>query len=289
MPSTFDYNPQAKYEVRSFDVPYQEALGQSWEATIYQPEGEGPFPAILFVHGGAWNAGTRTGQEIFNTGLDASGLVIVSIDFRLAPDHPYPAQVEDTSYAVLWLKAHASEFNASPDSVGGLGSSSGGHTLMLAAMRPHDPRYTILSSPDVEGHDGTFAYTIAGWPVLDSFARYQYAQSDGYDRLVKNTSNYFLNEDAMQEGNPQGILDRDEEADMPPFLIIQGTADLNIPMSIPRTFAHSYRIAGGDAELEEFPDMPHNFVTEASEATDRALELAKAFVARQLAITVAAV
>ena len=93
MPSTFDYNPQAKYEVRSFDVPYQEALGQPWEATIYQPEGDGPFPAILFVHGGAWNAGTRTGQEIFNTGLAASGLVIVSIDFRLAPDHPYPAQL----------------------------------------------------------------------------------------------------------------------------------------------------------------------------------------------------
>ena len=63
MPSTFDYNPQAKYEVRSFDVPYQEALGQPWEATIYQPEGDGPFPAILFVHGGAWNAGIRTGQE----------------------------------------------------------------------------------------------------------------------------------------------------------------------------------------------------------------------------------
>jgi acetyl esterase/lipase len=69
---------------------------------------------------------------------------------------------------------------------------------------------------------------------------------------------------------------------MPPFLIIQGTADLNIPMSIPRSFAQSYRIAGGDVELEEFPEMPHNFVTEASEATDRALELTKAFVARQL-------
>ena len=93
----------------------------------------------------------------------------------------------------------------------------------------------------------------------------------------------------MREGSPQGILDRGEDAELPPFLIIQGTADMNIPMSIPRTFAESYRAAGGTVELEEFPDMPHNFVTEASDATDRALELVKAFVARQLAITTAAV
>jgi len=139
MSSMFSYDPQAQYEVRKFDVLYQKALGQPWEATIYQPEGDGPFPAILFVHGGAWNAGTRTGQDIFNTGLASSGMVVASIDFRLAPDHPYPAQVEDTSYAIRWLKAHASEFNASPDSIGGFGSSSGGHTLMLAAMRPDGP------------------------------------------------------------------------------------------------------------------------------------------------------
>ncbi len=283
MPSTFDYNPQAEYEVRSFDVQYQEALSQPWEATIYQPEGNGPFPAILFVHGGAWNVGTRTGTKLFNTALAASGLVIASVDFRLAPDHSYPAQVEDVSYAIRWLKAHASEFNASPNSIGGAGASSGGHTLMLAAMRPDDPRYTVLSSPDVEGHDGTFAYAIAEFPVLDSYARYQYATSDGYDGLVTSTKNYFLTEDAMQEGNPQRILDRGEDAGLPPLLILQGTADLNIPMSIPRAFAQSYRIAGGDVELEEFPEMPHRFIEEASDATDKALELAKAFVARQLA------
>jgi len=91
MPSTFDYDPQAKFEVKSFDVPYQKALGEPWEATIYQPQGErGPFPGILFAHGETWNAGNRTQQEIFNTGLASSGLVIASVDFRLAPDHPIP-------------------------------------------------------------------------------------------------------------------------------------------------------------------------------------------------------
>jgi len=72
-------------------------------------------------------------------------------------------------------KAYASEFNASPDSVGGAGASSGGHTSMPAAMRPDDPRHTTLSSPDVDDHDGKVAYTIAGSPPLDSYARYQNA------------------------------------------------------------------------------------------------------------------
>ena len=288
MPSTFDYDPEAEYEVQSFDVPYQKALGQPWEATIYQPQGDGPFPAILFVHGGAWNGGNRNQQVVFNTGLASSGLVIASVDFRLAPDHPYPAQVEDTSYGIRWLKAHASEFNASPDSVGGAGASSGGHTLMLAAMRPHDPRHTVLSSPDLDGQDGTFAYTIAGSPVLDSYARYQYARGIDNGGLMANTESYFLNEDTMQEGSPQGILDRGEDAALPPLLIIQGAADLNIPMSIPRTFVESYRSAGGNVSLEEYPDMPHNFILRAGKETDHALEVAKAFVARQLATATAA-
>jgi acetyl esterase len=121
-------------------------------------------------------------------------------------------------------KAHASEFNASPDSVGGAGASSGGHTLMPAAMRPDDPRHTTLSSSDVDDHDGKVAYAIAGSPLLDSYARYQYAQGIENNNLMAITENYFLNEDALQEGSPQGILERGEDAALPPLLIIQGTA-----------------------------------------------------------------
>ena len=112
--------------------------------------GRGPFPGILFVHGGAWNAGNRTQQEIFNTGLASSGLVMASVDFRLAPDDPRPAQVQDTRCGIKMAKAHASEFNASPDSGGGAGASSGGHTLM-PSMRSHDPLFTRRRRPRRDG------------------------------------------------------------------------------------------------------------------------------------------
>ncbi len=97
---------------------------------------------------------------------------------------------------------------------------------------------------------------------------------------MASTENYFLNEDAMQEGSPQGILERGEDAALPPLLIIQGPADKNIPMSMPHAFVESYRAAGGSVELEEYPDMPHNFILRVGKETDHALGVVKAFVAQ---------
>ena len=82
-------------------------------------------------------------------------------------------------------------------------------------MRPHDPRYTALSSQDVDGHDGTVANAIAGSPVLDSYARYRHAQGIENNNLMASAENYFLNDDALQEGSPRGILERGEDAACP--------------------------------------------------------------------------
>jgi acetyl esterase/lipase len=283
MPSTIGFDPDRNHDVRVWDVEYLQTPGETWEARIYQPQGTGPFPALLYVHGGAWNSGSRMNDELFNMGLAADGLVVVAVDFRLAPDHKYPAQVVDVNYATRWVKAHASEFDARPDAVGGSGSSSGGHTIMVSAMRPDDPRYGTHSSPELAGHDARLDYVLLTWPVLDSHARYQYARSSGLDRLVSMTESYFPDQDAMREGNPQGILDRGCASALPPALIIQGTADANVPMSIPESFVASYRSAGGEIELELFPGMLHGFGGKAGPETDRALGLMKAFVARQLA------
>ena len=154
---------------------------------------------------------------------------------------------------------------------------------MVSAMLPGDPRYGTHLSPELEGYDARLDYVLLTWPVLDSYARYQYAKSSGLDRLVSMTENYFSSHDAIREGNPQGILDRGGPAVLPPVLIIQGTADENVPMSIPENFATSYRSVGGEIEIEVFPGMPHGFGEHPGPETDRALGLMKRFVARQLA------
>ena len=282
--STATYDTQQAFEVRSYDIEYQNAHDESWQARIYQPQGEGPFPAILDVHGGAWNAGNRLNSELMCHSLASSGLVVAAVDFRLAPEHPYPAQVVDVNYATRWLKAHAREFNADGSSIGAHASSSGGHTMMLSAMRPNDPRYAELTSADVEGYDASVSYLLLTWPVLDPYARYLYSKETGRESLITNTEAYFLTEDAMKEGNPQHILEQGEQVQLPPTIIIQGTADLNVPMSIPHRFVEAYRAAGGEIQLEEFHDLPHGFGRQPGEATDRALDLMKRFVESRLAV-----
>jgi acetyl esterase len=275
------YDPRQHYEVKAFDVAYRHADGQSWLARVYQPQGPGPFPALLDIHGGAWSEGDRLLNALLDQALAASGLVVAAIDFRLAPQHPYPASIQDTNYATRWLKAHAGELGADPRRVGGLGASSGGHMVMLSAMRPRDPRYAALplEAPDA---DASLGYVLAVWPILDPYARYFFAQRTGRRDLVRATEGYFLSQDTMQEGSPQCILDRGETVQMPPTLIIQGTADTNLSLDMIERFVATYRRRGGFCELELFPGLPHRFAHAPGPETDRVIGLMKQFIARQL-------
>ena len=276
------YNPAASYEVDVSEVEYLRHGDEGWLARIYLPQGDGPFPVLLDVHGGAWNRGDRTHSEYRAPMLAATGVVIASVDFRLGPKHPYPAQVADVNYATRWLKSRAAGFHAEAASVGLWGASSGGHTAFLSAMRPHDPLYANIPLHDAGGFDATALYVIGCWPIVDPYARYFFAKDTGNDRLVASSEAYFLTEDAMQEGNPHHILKRGDPALLPPALIIQGTNDDNLPVPFTEQFAQAYNQAGGSLQLEIFQDMPHGFAAGKGPEADRALELMKAFIARQV-------
>lgn len=279
------FDPAGSHEFTVEDIQYREDGGTPLLARIYRPKGPGPFHALVDVHGGVWTGGDRTQNELMDRALAADGLLVVALDFRTAPAHPYPAQVQDVSYAIRWAKAHASELNILPDSLGGLGTSSGGHTLMLAVMRPHDPRYAAFELSEAPDAEATVAYALCLWGVLDPYVRYLYAKNDkdAPQHLAKSTEAYFPNEEAMLEGNPQRILERGEPVMLPPTLIVQPIPDRNIPKEIPERFFAAYRKAGGYAELESFPGSQHGFAREAGSETDRALDVMRTFIARQLA------
>src|ERR1051325_9349861 len=109
------------------DVDYLQVDGKVFQATIYQPEGAGPFPVILDVHGGAWvrEDVQRNEHELLAKALAGMGLVIVSIDYRQGPQNQYPDSIIDVNYAMRWLRANAANFNGSATKIGALGSSSG--------------------------------------------------------------------------------------------------------------------------------------------------------------------
>ena len=276
------YAPDEHFDFESHDIAYIDTPQETWWATVHQPRGTGPFPALLFVHGGAWSGGERNGSTFVQHALASSGIVVVSIDFRLAPEHPYPAQVVDTNFAVRWLKAHAEEFRVHPQAIGGMGSSSGGHTVTLAALRPRDEQFGARPLPEAPDMDASLAFLILRYPVLDPHARYFYAKESDRERLVTATEGYFLTEEGVKVGSAQDMVDRGDADELPPTLIIQGTVDGNIPNAIPERFITSYRRAGGTIDLHWLDDAPHGFDREAGLHTSRALGLMRAFLAEQL-------
>ena len=276
------YNPAARFDVETADEVYLELEGISLEATIYQPQGEGPFPGLVDVHGGRWFLNDRSADRHMNSSLAASGIVVVAVDFRLAPDHPYPAQVADVNYAIRWTKANAQRLNIDPASVGAIGCSSGGHTVVLNGMRPNHPLYASQPLPGAEDVDASLRFMLCCWSVLDPYARYLWGIEINDERFIGPTESYFGDQANMREGNPQEILDRGEPVELPPAIIIQGTNDNNIPLFIPEKFDVSYRAAGGHVEVEWFEGMPHQFGNTPGPESDRAIELMKGFVARQL-------
>lgn len=282
-----NYDPTAVFDVDITDVEYLRHGDEPLLARIYQPKGKGPFPALLEVHGGAWSDQDRTRSAHSVAALAGSGIVVACIDFRLAPAHPYPAQLQDINYGVRWLKAHAADFKAYPSTVGGYGSSSGGHTIVLAAMRATFPWYKAIPLADGPEVDASLAYVIALSGIVDPYARYQYAVatsagSANSQRLARNTLGFFLTEDGMREGNPQLILDRGEPVELPPLLLVQSDQDANIPWQIVERFGDSYRKAGGAVEWRLFRGQPHVFANSPGADVDAAIAVMKAFIARHV-------
>jgi acetyl esterase len=277
------YDPGARFDLAVNEVELrQNPAGRMLMARIYQPKGVGPFPTVLDLHGGAWNRKDRFAEEPMDRALAASGLLVVAVDMTLAPDAPYPACVQDANYAVRWLKAKAATWNGDGSKIGLYGSSSGGHVAELLAMRPRDPRYTsipLAASPDV---DATVAWVATRSPISNTFARYENAERRRNEGMVTNNKVFFSPWETIHESNPQEILERAEKVTLPPLLIMQGALDDNVLPEMQEKFARTYRAAGGACDYRLFENSVHEWVAEPGPQTDKAREVVKEFVARQL-------
>jgi acetyl esterase len=250
------------YEFVVKDIVYQHRGGVARLARLYQPAGTGPFPAVLQVHGGAWNTKNRTDGQ--NTALDlaAAGIVVLSIDFRNAPEASYPASLQDINYGIRWLKAHAREFGSSTERVGAYGTSSGGHQILLAAMRPDDPRYRALPLTEAPDMDARLAFVVSGWGVLYPLERLKLAIAKGNQDLIKSHATFFGNDETHLEATPTLAIERGEKLYLPPALVFQGTRDEWTTVDQAQRLATAYRDAGGVIDLMLLEGEPHTFVND---------------------------
>jgi len=246
-----------EFEVDVRDVEYQRISGKPWLLRVYQPRGKGPFPTIVDVHGGAWHNGDRLNNAGVDAALAARGVVVAAVDFRQPPEAGYPASIADVNLATRWVKAHAADINGST-SVGAFGNSSGGHQVVLSALRPCDPRYAALPLAGQSQTDAGLDYVIAGWPVICPLYRFNFAKELNRQEFVKAHLDYWGTEAAMSEGSPQTILDKEEQVPLPPILMLLKANDGNHPLAMQERFINSYRKRGGNIEVHTFDGLPEH-------------------------------
>lgn len=264
------------YEIEISDVEYLRHGDKPLLARLFKPRGSGPFPIVVEIHGGAWCLMDRTHDAPINEPLARSGVTVVALDFRMPPDAMYPGSMTDINYGIRWAKSRAAGLGGSSDRVGLMGSSSGGHQVMLAAMRPRDTRYASIplrsEGPQV---DATVKCVVMLWPVIDPLGRYRYAKdlkSSGkpYPELVDLVlplhDKYWKDEAEMAEGNPTMALERGEQAETPAVLCVQGERDIAHPRPHLDRFVAGYRKAGGTIDLAMYPDVAEGFIVRKPDA-----------------------
>lgn len=285
------FDPAARHQVHVEDVAYALRDGAPLLARAYRPRTTGPWPALVDVHGGAWCHLDRHIDANIATGLAATGLVVVSIDFRQGSER-FPASIRDVLDGIRFVRANAASLDASPLSIGITGNSSGGHLALLAAICPDEPEF---QEPPRSSVSAAVAYALPLWPIADPLARYRYLEPllQGFEKRVVDPffdpaglraahEMHFADEDAMARASIPRILRAREFQQLPPVWVAHPEHDRNVSRAMSEELIAAYREAGGSAELEVFDGVGHAFANFPGPAADRCVERMRSFIARCL-------
>ncbi|MDA3872733.1 MAG: alpha/beta hydrolase [Kiritimatiellae bacterium] len=219
----------------SENLPYVPQGHNRQVGDLYLPESEGPWPVMLVIHGGGWNARDRSDMEKFGRRLSREGIAVYNIDYRLAPGHPHPAQLEDVRAALSHLILLAETHLLDLERVGILGYSAGAHLALLAASRP------------VDSHPPIRAVVAGGAPVNLS----TYPDSPYIIDLIGGPRDEFP--EIYREASPLTHIGPDH----PPALLYHGRWDLLVEVEQSRMYQQALLTSGVPVTLIERPVFGH--------------------------------
>ena len=247
-----------KIEIESFkDLEYVRHGDVSVKLDLYVPEDEGPFPLVVWIHGGGWVSGDKNDCPILNLGYCQNGYAAASIGYRLSPVAPFPAQIEDCKAAIRWLRANAKKYKIDPDRIGVIGGSAGGHLVCMLGVtgknRVFDVGENLDQSSAVQAVCNLFGPTDLpnGLDGLDPNTDLTKALIDMYTKLLGGPM-----EDKMELAKSASpITYVDENA--PPFLHAHGTVDLLVPVEQAEKLHDKLRQMGVSSRLFLIPRAGH--------------------------------
>jgi acetyl esterase/lipase len=240
------------------DLEYARVGDKALLLDLYVPnEPEGPLPLLVWIHGGAWRAGSK--DRCPAVGMTRRGYVVASVGYRLSQEARFPAQIHDCKAAIRWLRAHADTYKIDPGRIGAWGTSAGGHLVAL-----------LGTSGGVEALEGTVGdqreQSSRIQAACDFFGPTDFLQMDaGGSDLKHNAPNspesqliggaIQENKDKVARANPITYVTKDD----PPFLIVHGDKDRTVPINQSELLSDALKKAGVEVEFYIVKGGGHGF------------------------------
>lgn len=225
------------------DIEYSQAAGESLRLDASIPEGDGPFPIAILIHGGGWGSGDKAADfDTLSKPLTDSGIAWFSANYRLAPKHPWPACFDDVQSAIRWVKQNATSYSVDPKRIALIGYSAGGQLAALAAIRADEstrvqavvgfaPAVELVADMKRRGEVGVAIRNLLGLP----------------DKLDEAALTKIASISPAEEIKPG----------LPPFFIVQGTADQSVRHVETLAFVERLKRVDVSSTLFEMKDAPH--------------------------------
>lgn len=252
----------------SLGVAFPAPGGRRLRADIYRPEGTGPFPGVLCIHGGAWLYGHRFEMGAVAYTLAKHGYVAVSIDYRLAPFDRFPAQLDDCKAALEWMRSDAAQqHRIDPERIGAWGYSAGAHLATLLALSQTPSRPGSVAADDPE----RIRAVVAGGAPSD----FRYLAPDDILLAFWLGGTRRQKPDVYDAASPAHFVSSDD----PPVFYYHGESDMIVGVTQPRAIAERLKEAGVPVSFYPRPGAGHiqtfldsSTVTKGIEFLDRRLK-----------------
>ncbi|MHB8996955.1 MAG: alpha/beta hydrolase fold domain-containing protein [Armatimonadota bacterium] len=230
------------------DVIYGTVADQQLRLDVYRPKSPGLHPAVITIHGGAWRAGDKSKDAALASKLVDAGFVCFAINYRLAPRHPFPAQLEDCQQAVRWVRSHAAEYDVDPERIAAWGESAGGQLALMLGVSARVKAVVAYFSP-ADFRDS------ASWPLITR----HYAK-DFFGGAPSETTDLRTQASPAACVSPQSC----------PVLLVHGDRDHLVPVAQSRLMKAALDERGIENRLIIVPGAGHNLTSVPQQQVDQA-------------------
>jgi acetyl esterase len=237
--------------VENFSVPGPES---DVPVRVYEPDADGPYPIVLYFHGGGWVVGDLDTHDTVCAALtNRANCLTISVDYRLAPEHPFPAGLEDCYSALEWVSEYGHRMNGDPDRLAVAGDSAGGNLAAAVSLLARD-----RDGPDI-AHQA-LVYPAVASPVVHHFDSYD-ENGEGYLLELAGSRWYmdkYVDSPIHFRNEYFAPLLADDLSDLPPATVVTAGFDLHRDEGI--AYADRLDAAGVDVSHTNYEEMIHTFV-----------------------------